>query len=72
MLKMHLKQLGFTYSACGSFTKDKDRIKKLMQWGNTDCTYKNDFEKTYFQYDMAYGKYKDLNKRAGSDKVLRD
>ena len=25
---MHLKQLGFTYSACGPFTKNKERIKK--------------------------------------------
>ena len=26
MPKRHLKQLGFTYSACGSFTKNKERI----------------------------------------------
>ena len=24
--EMHLKQLGFTYSACGLFTKSKERI----------------------------------------------
>ena len=28
MSEMHLKQPGFTYSACGSFTKIKERIQK--------------------------------------------
>ena len=28
MPEMHLRQHGFTYSACGSFTKNKQRIKK--------------------------------------------
>ena len=28
MPEMHLKQPGFTYSACGPFTKNKERIKK--------------------------------------------
>ena len=30
MPEMHVKQPGFTYSTCGSFTKDKERIEKLM------------------------------------------
>ena len=29
MREIHLRQPGFTYSACGSFTKNKQRIKKL-------------------------------------------
>ena len=29
MPEMHLKQTGFTYSACGRFTKNKERIQKL-------------------------------------------
>ena len=36
MPKMHLKQPGFTYSACNPFTKNKERIEKFMQTGNTD------------------------------------
>ena len=28
MPQMHLIELGFTYSACGSFTKNKEKIKK--------------------------------------------
>ena len=33
MPEMHLKQPGFTYSACGPFTKNKERIKKLCKQG---------------------------------------
>ena len=36
MPEMHLKQPSFTYSACGPFTKNKERIEKFMQTGNTD------------------------------------
>ena len=54
--EMHLKQPGFTYSACGPFTRNKDRIKKFMQTGNTDFVYKNELDKACFQDDMAYGK----------------
>ena len=32
----HLKQPGFTYSSCGLFTKNKERIEKFMKTGNTD------------------------------------
>ena len=72
MPEMHLKQPGFTYSACGPFTKNKERIEKFMQTGNTDFIYKNELDRACFQHDMAYGKTKDLEKRTQSDKVLRD
>ena len=36
MPKMHLKQLRFTYSACGPFAKNKERSEKFMQTGNAD------------------------------------
>ena len=72
MPEMHLKQPGFTYSTCGSFTKNKERIKKFKQTGNTEYIYKNNLDKSYFQHDMAYDKFKDLNKRTQLDKVLRD
>ena len=32
---MHLKQPGFTYSACGSFTKNKLRIQKFRETEET-------------------------------------
>ena len=43
-----------------------------MQTGNTDFIYRNELDKACFQHDMAYGKTKDLAKRAKSEKGLRD
>ena len=72
MPEMHLKQSGFTYSACGPFTRNKEKIEKLIQSGNTDFIYRNELHKACFQHDMAYGRSKNLVKRTQSDKVLRD
>ena len=60
MPEMHLKQPGFTYSACGPFAKNKQRIQKLMQTGDTNYIYRNELDKACFQHDMAYGKYNQL------------
>ena len=70
MPKLHLKQPGFTYSACGPFTKKKERTGKFMQPGNTNFIYRNELNKACFQHDMGYGKSKDLAERTQSDKVL--
>ena len=72
MPEMHLKQPGFTYSACGQSSKNKERIEKVMQTENTDFIYRNELDKACFQHDMTYGKSKDLVKRTQSDKVLKD
>ena len=72
MPEMHLKQLGFTYSACDPFTKNKERIEKFMQTVNTDFIYRNELDKACFQHDMAYRKSKDLIRRTQSDKVLKN
>ena len=72
MPEMHLKQPGFTYSACGPFSKNKQRIEKFMETGNTNFIHKNELDKTCFQHDMAYGKSKDLVKRIQSNKVLKN
>ena len=72
MPEMHLNQLGFTYSACGRFTRNKERIEKFIQTKNTDFIYKNELDKACIQHDIAYGKSKDLVKRTQSEKVLRD
>ena len=60
---MHLKQPGFFYSACGPFTKNKERIETFMQTGNTDFFYRNELHEASFQHRMAYGKSKDLTKK---------
>ena len=70
--EIHLKQPDFTYSACVPSTKNKERIEKFMQTGNTDFIYRNEHDKACFQHDMAYSKSKHLAKITQSDKVLRD
>ena len=72
MPKMHLKQPRFTDSACGPFTRNKERIEKFMQTGNRDFIYRNELGKACFQRDIDYDKSKDLTKRTQSHKVLRD
>ena len=71
MSEMHLRQLGFTYSACEPFTKNIQRIQKFMQTEDANYIYKNELDEACFQHDMAYGKYKDLEKRTHSDKVIK-
>ena len=70
--EMHLRQPGFTYSACGPLRKNKERIEKFTQTGNTNFIDKNELDKACFQHDLAYGKSEDLVRRTQSDKVLRD
>ena len=53
MSEMHLKQPGFTFSACGPFTKNKERIQNFKEKGDTSYIYKNELDKTCFQHDMA-------------------
>ena len=72
MPEMHLKQLRFTYSACGPFTKNKKRIKKFKETGDTKYINRNELDKACFQHDMVYGDFKDLKRRTASDKFLRD
>ena len=72
MSETHLKRPGFTYSSCGLFTRNKVRIQKFMQTGDTHYIYRNDLDKASFQHNMAYDNHKDLVKKTESDKVLRD
>ena len=72
MPEMHLKPARFPYSACGPFTKNKERIQSFKETGDTRYIYKNELDKGCFQHDMAYAYFKDLATRTASDKVLRD
>ena len=72
MPEMHLKQLRFTYIACGLFTKIKEKIQKFNETGDTIYIYRNELDKVCFQHDMTYGDFKDLARRAASGNVLRD
>ena len=62
MPEIHLRQPQFVYSACGSFTKNQERIQKFKETGDTSYIYKNGLDKACFQHDMAYGDFKDLAK----------
>ena len=72
MPEMHLKQPQFTYSACGPFTKLKQRIQKFKESGDTNYIYKNELDKACFARDTAYSDSKDLTKRTAADKILRN
>ena len=72
MPEMHLRQPQFTYSACGPFTKHKQRIQKFKETGDTNYIYKNELDKACFAHDAAYSDSKNLTKRTIADKILRD
>ena len=48
MTEMHLKQPRFTCTACGPFTKNKERIQIFKETGDTDYIYKNELHKACF------------------------
>ena len=72
MPEMHLRQPQIVYSACGPFTRHKERIKKFKQTGDTRYIYRNDLDKACFQHDSAYADNKDLINRTKAEKVLKD
>ena len=51
--------------------KNKERIKKFKETGDSQYIYQNKLNKTYFQQDMVYGDFKDLT-RGKTSKLLRD
>ena len=66
------KQPGFTHSACGPFTKHRERIQKFRKTGNLRHLYRNELDEVCFVHDAAYSDSNDLAKRIISDKTLRD
>ena len=72
MPERHLRQPQFTYSACGPFTKHKQRIQKFKETGDTNYIYKNELDKASFAHDAAYSDSKDLTKRTVADKILKN
>ena len=72
MPEMHLRQPRFVYSACGPFTRHKERIKEFERTGDTRYIYRSELDKACFQHDSAYADHKDLINRTEADKTLRD
>ena len=60
--EMHLRQPGFTYSACEQLTKNEERIQKFKETGDSQYIYQNELDKACFQHDMAYGNFKYLTR----------
>ena len=49
----------------------KEQKKIFKETGDSRYIHQNELEKDCFQHDMAYGDFKDLNRRTAADKVLR-
>ena len=65
-----LRQLEYIYSTCGQFTKNKERIQKFKETGDSRHFYQNELDKACFQHDMANGDFKDSTRRTASDKTF--
>ena len=63
MPKVQLRQPGFTHNACQPFTKNKERVLKNKETKDLRYIYQNELNKACFQHDMAYGDFKDFNRR---------
>ena len=66
MPKIHLRTTEFTCSACEPPTK----TQKFKETGESRYIYRNKQDKAYFQHDRAYGDFKDVFRKTGSDKLL--
>ena len=74
MPEMHLRQPQFVYSACGPFTRHKERIKKLSKQVIRVIFIEMNLIKLVFNTIllMQYADHKDLIDRRKSNKVLKD
>ena len=60
---MHQNSLDFFIVLVDHSQKNKERIQKFKQAGDTKYIYRNELDKACFQHDMAYGDFKELAKR---------
>ena len=59
MPEMHIRQPEFRYNACEPFTKNKERIQKFKETGDSQYISQNELGKTCFRHCMACGDFKD-------------
>ena len=71
MSELHLKHTRFTYSACGQFTKHRERIQKFRERGSLKLLYRNGLNKACFAHNAVYSDSEDLAKRTISEKILK-
>ena len=72
MSEMHLRQPQIVYSACGPFTRHKERIKEFKRTSDMRLLYRNELDKACFKHDAAYAKYKDKENRLTPDQKLKN
>ena len=65
---MNLRRSGFAHSAYGPFIENKERIQKYKETCDSGYIYQNEPDRACFQYDMAYGDFKNLTRITVSDK----
>ena len=70
--EMYLRLPRFTYNSSVPFSKKKERLQKLKKREDTQCIYQTELDKACFQQGMAYGDFKDVTRRAASDKIFGD
>ena len=70
--EMHLRKPGFIYNACASFNKIKERMQKFKETGHSRYIYQSELDKACFQHDTGHVDFKDLTRRAASEKILHD
>ena len=58
MPDMRLRRPGLTYIVCGSFIKNKERIRKFKETRDLRLICQNEIDKACFQHDMTYGDFK--------------
>ena len=52
--------------------KNKERIQKFKETGDSQYIYQNELDKACFQHDMAYTDFKDLTRWTAFDRIVRD
>ena len=72
MAKLHLREPGFTDSACGPFSKRRKRIQNFRETGYLKHIYKNELDQACLALDAAYPDSKDLVRKTVLDKILKD
>ena len=72
MLKLHLREPGYTFSGCVPFTKLHERSQKFRETCNLKHIYKNELDKACFVHGTAYSNSKDLAKRTILDNLKYD
>ena len=70
--ELHLRQPKCTYSACGPFTKHREKIQKYREVGDLKHNYKTQLDKACFDHGAVYSDSKDLAKITISSKILKD